>query len=470
MPIPENPSFQNLLNSISRTDPRNPEYQNVQVVKNINAKHADGRMYSIKGAELWYSSNSDISIDAAIRRICIELSAMKHPADERIALAILLLLTFHPAQKQYGVASLNEILALRTSATISQFHIMGIAENGINPVFFGDFSFDLVDPRRLAYKSEKAGSDYYELYGERLTKRVWLERKKFPSVILNWLAFQKRVSQGYQREYVDAVLSYFEAVSATLFDDFWFEFGRQQDLHISLGQEIMQERYFREIIGSDSICIFLDIQVDGKNRGYLVPVQVGRFEMSIPSDMGKRLMNLHTAIEKNYWYPGNSKGEIVETIKTFIKFIAKGYRYLAENKTDDGFLHFVIALDLLFGDQHESTKTVSNRCALLTYDKCNRSYEDQKKLLGKIYDLRSRYVHGGVSVQAEYVAQIQPICHEVIYCLLRIHRNNVGKSDPLTIELWKKKLDFAWAALEAKEPLLEQFKIEIGLDIHAPAS
>jgi hypothetical protein len=379
-----------------------------------------------------------------------------------------LLLTFHPQQKEDGLAALNDILALQTSCSISQFHIMGISEGGLKPIFFGEFSLDLVDPRRLAYKSDKAGSDYYKLYEQNIINRVWIERKKFLSVVLNWLAFQKTVKPGYQSKFIDAALYYFEAVSASLFDDFWFQFNHQQNLHIALGQEALSERYFREIVGSESICIFQDIQVDGKNRGYVVPVQLGRFEMSIPHDMGKRIKDLYTSIDQNYLYPGESKGEFYETIKTFVKFVAKGYRYLEERKTDDGFLHFVIALDLLFGDQHENTKTVTNRCALLTFDKNVRSYEDQKKLLGKIYDYRSKYVHAGLSIPTQLIVQIQPICHEVIYCLLRVHRNNIGKPEPLTIDLWKKKLDFAWSALEANERLTELFKTEIGMGLYIP--
>jgi hypothetical protein len=469
MPFPEFPAFQSLLSSISREKPKEPAYQSLSLTKDIKEIHPDGRMYYSKGLELWYKKETEISVDIVIKRICAELNTMKHPSDDQIGRTILLLLTFHPQQKENAVAALNDILALKTSASVSQFHIMGTAESGLTPIFFGDFSFDQMDPKRLAYKSEKAGSDYYKLYEQTIVNRVWIERKKFYSVILNWLAFQKQVGPGYQAKYAEAVLYYFEALSAALFNDFWFQFNQQQNLHIALGHEPLLERHFREVIGSNSICIFLDIQVDGKNRGYVVPIQLGRFEMSLPNDMGKQIKDLYSYIDKHFNYPREQKGEFYETIKTFVTFIAKAYRYLAENKTDDGFLHFVIALDLLFGDKHENTKTVSNRCALLTFNKSGRNYQDQKKMLSKIYDSRSKYVHIGMSVQPQFIDQIQPICHEAIYCLLRVYRNNMGKTDPLTIELWKRKLDFAWNALEANELLAESFRLEIGLDFQNPS-
>jgi len=464
MSIPNIPSFMDFLSSVSRHNPGLPEYGSIQISDEVTAKLVDGRNVKKPPLHLWYKTDAGVTIDGMLTKVAKELDFVKHPFNEQIAKTVLLLLTFHPYQQNDGVKALTEIIDLKIMSEISQFYILRdvIAEE-FRSVFFGDFSFEIMDPKRLAYNCEKAGSDYFKLYEDSLLRRPWIARKKFSGVILNWHSFQDRVKREYHLEFQNMVLYYFEAVAASLFNDFWFNFNEQQNLYISLGIGSIPDRLFREVLLSNAITIFQNVIVHGKRMGYVVPVQVGNFGVSIPTDLGRRIDQLSEGLREDYAFPGPASGETLQTIKTFTKFIAKGYRYLDENKKDDGFLHFVIAIDLVFGDKQESTKTVSSRCALLTYAKLNRNYYEQKKILAAIYDLRSKYVHAGLSIDDKYLSEIEPICREVLYCLLRLHKNSVRKETSLTIELWKKKLDFAWSAIEANEAWPPGMNLEIGL-------
>jgi|GEM_PF-3730343 len=464
MSIPNIPSFRDFLSSVSRHNPGLLDYKSIQIRDEVTAKMVDGRTVKKAPLHLWYKTDVGVTIDGVITKVVKELDLVRHPYNEQIAKIVLLLFTFHPDQQIDGVKALTEVIDLTTMSEISQFYILrDLISEDFEPVFFGDFSFEIMDPKRLAYKCEKAGSDYFKLYENSLVRRPWIARKKFSGVIINWHFFLDRVKRDYHLEFLEMVVYYFEAVAASLFEDFWFNFNEQQNLYISLGIGNIQDRLFREILLSNAITIFQDIVVDGKRMGYVVPVQVGNFWVSMPSDLGRRVAQLSEELREGYTFPGPASGETFETIKTFTKFIAKGYRYLDENKKDDGFLHFVIALDLLFGDKQESTKTVSNRCSLLTHAKLKRNYYEQKRILAVIYDLRSKYVHAGLSIQDKYLNEIEPICREVLYCLLRLHKNSVRKETQLTIELWKKKLDFAWSAIEANETWPPGLNLEIGL-------
>jgi len=465
MAIPDTPQFQQLLSSISRVDPGLQDYDSILIRAERGLRHPDGQITSQPPLEIWYRNDTDLSMDSLLKKLRQELDHLDQPSTDQIARTILLLLTFHPDQSTDSIAALNAILALPTRATASQFVLMDMdAEaTGFPSISFGDFSFDLMDPKRLSYKCEKAGSGYFRLYEQHLIGKPWIERKRFATTILNLFRFSYLVRPKDKEEFPRAADSYFETVAEALFDEFWVQFNEQQDMHISLGFGILSEKLFRDWFSSEHITIFLDIDVNGKNWGFVVPALSGQFEVQIPEGTGSSIRQLRNDIEKQYDYPGKGSGEISGTIRTFTKFIAKGYRYLLENKKDDGFLHFIIALDLLFGDKQESTRTVANRCALLTFAHCERSYSEQKKLLNNAYDLRSKYVHAGLSIQEQYIEQVKPICQEVLYCLLRLHKNNVTRATPLTIDQWKKKLDLAWNAMEADEPLQSQLRLEIGL-------
>ena len=47
-------------------------------------------------------------------------------------------------------------------------------------------------------------------------------------------------------------------------------------------------------------------------------------------------------------------------------------------------------------------------------------------------------------------------------CLLRLQKSDENKN-LLTIEKWKKRIDYACSAIEAEKPFTDDMKIEIGL-------
>ena len=179
-------------------------------------------------------------------------------------------------------------------------------------------------------------------------------------------------------------------------------------------------------------------------------------------DLGPSISEFYSALKKEYDFTNFEANEIHQTFKTFVKFIAKGYRYLDEDKMEDGFLHFIIALDLVFGDKQESTKSVGNRCAILTMENTSQ-FADQKKKITELYDARSRYVHAGLPVKTELVDEVKDICKKITSCFLRLNLYWKSLDKELTVDLWKKKLDYAVAALEANEPINKILNQEIGI-------
>jgi hypothetical protein len=74
--------------------------------------------------------------------------------------------------------------------------------------------FDILDQRRFSYKFEKAGSDYYQIYGQSLIDKLCIEKKRFDKKIINCHLFADKFVSSNATEFKDGVLYYFESLSA----------------------------------------------------------------------------------------------------------------------------------------------------------------------------------------------------------------------------------------------------------------
>jgi len=118
---------------------------------------------------------------------------------------------------------------------------------------------------------------------------------------------------------------------------------------------------------------------------------------------------------------------------------------------DEAFLHYVIALDLVFGSEQSIAQTVSERVAMIVYRPIGMSFRDAVSAISKAYGVRSKYVHEGRPVKGEMIDQIKVICREVLHCLLRLQRSN-----DMRIDQWLRNLDYFVASVEANRAIADQ--------------
>jgi hypothetical protein len=127
-------------------------------------------------------------------------------------------------------------------------------------------------------------------------------------------------------------------------------------------------------------------------------------------------------------------------IKSYTAFLRKAWHGVAARKNDEAFLNFGIALDLLLGDRERISASIKRRGAILTDRDPDRTIRAQKKLVGGLYDVRSRYVHDGRPVSLKSLRAISSVCEEVLWSVLRARRLDSS----LTLEEWRKELDHAY--------------------------
>jgi len=141
------------------------------------------------------------------------------------------------------------------------------------------------------------------------------------------------------------------------------------------------------------------------------------------------------------------------SIKLFADFVARARRHEIDGHINEALLHYVIALELIFGEQQAIRKSVSERVAIITYRENGRSFLQQQKWMDGIYELRSRYIHKGVELTDEpQLEQLRVLCEQIFRCLLRLqaaHPRHESRGEEV-LTAWFRELDFLVAGMAAR--------------------
>ncbi len=155
--------------------------------------------------------------------------------------------------------------------------------------------------------------------------------------------------------------------------------------------------------------------------------------------------------------------EIHQTIKTYSLFLSKAKRYIWDSRIDEGFLHYLMAIDLVFGEKESLTKSIINRTSVIVYNKFGKDFDMQKRIIQRIYDARSEYVHSGHGVDESLIAEVEKICEEILHCFLRLQRKDDNHT-PGFVSVWLKRLDLIAAVIRSKFPVENNDFEESGID------
>lgn len=147
------------------------------------------------------------------------------------------------------------------------------------------------------------------------------------------------------------------------------------------------------------------------------------------------------------------------SIRSYARFMQRAWRHKHEARTDEAFLHFVISLDLLLGEQGQSTDSVCQRAAMLTSAQNEGDMAGEKRTLQGLYRARSKYVHEGRPVSDADLSSVERVCLEVLWTLLTARCNGIV-DDPAD---WLGRIDFAAAAARAGQQVDEAVLRSVGI-------
>ena len=357
--------------------------------------------------------------------------------------------------------------ATETLHCISYF-LLAFIRTSIN-FKFHLFRFGPLRSDKLKHRSEKAGSDYYELYRDQLHGAWAIEREPKSVRVLQLKSIRDRIFDipilGREREpweyqAWDALSNgYFSLQNQALFSDFWPELITAQDALLALGAAYFDPQTLRSSpFQSLQVAVFLNLGTGWP--GYVAPAGVGFFHID--------LANIHVRVpqlfelKKQYGFNQFDKSPLHSSIKLFASFVARARRHQLSGHRDEALLHFIIALELIFGVREAIQRSVAERVALITFRQASRAFEQQRGWINNIYDLRSRYVHEGAKLANETpVEDMYTLCERVFRCLLRLQAANpeISQKGKETLARWLTLLDFLSKGLIAgKEIDARQFQ------------
>jgi len=410
---------------------------------------------------LWHRTNSNIQFERFIARLSAELNSKRHPDNQVIVGSLLTLFAIHPDRKDHPTAILNRMLSKIANGDLSQFFIFPHPPHpGFEAFRIGHFLVGALDSQKLAYRSSRAGSDYFDRYGERLRGLFTIERDiaQVRALDLDSLSAEFESARGSEamiQLWNRAVESYFYALAAAYFEEFWELLMEQQNVTIALGSSYIDKGVIRAIRLANPVSVFMKINgtwghvAAGRYGGQII--DFASIDTSIPQAVQLLRDEYHIDVG----------GSMQPTLRSYTHFLSKAKRYLDQRLLDESFLHHVIALELLFGERMATAESVSRRVATLVFRPLGLSIGEAKRRIEKLYDARSRYVHEGVTVEPKFLDEIKAICHEVLNALMRRLRD-VGKYEDGSGS-WLKDIDYVFSALNAGKSVQDQEFVSCGI-------
>jgi hypothetical protein len=147
----------------------------------------------------------------------------------------------------------------------------------------------------------------------------------------------------------------------------------------------------------------------------------------------------------------DSSRPLDRTVMTFCTMLRRAHDHRVNGRSDEAGLHFVIALDLVFGIEGRSTESVADSAAVITHRPLGRRFEEQVRRIKKLYDARSKYVHEGRPFPAEDIIEAEQVASQALWALLAVS----GAQKLSSTEEWLRKVNYVAAALRDERAIAD---------------
>lgn len=407
----------------------------------------------------WYRPTGGMTIESLIVRVGRELERIGHVSEEAVVRVLLALIAHKGGHGSSAARQLNALLTEVTESQVMQFYVF--PGPGAVDIQVGSFRIAPLDAQKLAYWSQRSGSDYFQLWGDQLKGRVAIERAPFPSRVLPLNEAARLLGRATKGPEVERlIVQYFSAVARAEVPGFWDALVQQQDLFVACGAPFVPEEPLKLIPGCDIVTIFARIGDSG--RGWVAPDTMGPIMLELGFSVSEH-RRVEAKLRKDFRLLGTETGPMHEMVRTYVRFLARAWRYQAAKQPDEALLHAVIALELLLVDESQQISAVlQRRAALLSHRTLGRDYVATKKMVGAVYDARSRYVHEGLSSRADDLADARRVCEAVLYCLFRVH-SSPSPTDQDARHDWLRHIDLAASHLEAGQVPSPELLTRLGI-------
>lgn len=463
MLLPQSDKFEQLLASFSPSRPISGEnWREFVAVPKREANDEDfrGQLPSIS---FWYRENSDLGLERVLAKIVDCLKEANHPANLDLAATISAIFAHTETNGSSAVERFNRVFLEVVASDLTQVAIIRYVDLPSYQFQVGPFTIGPFNPENLAYRCKKSGSDYFERYEKQLRKLPFSIERRFRSVpVVFWHRLlgigpkEWTAPAGWSvtdetslKTAIQAVEHYFDQTSALNFTLMLEELSAVQEIPTALGSGTFAVSPLHHLLGGCTVSVYLNI--GGEKIGFVSASSASSLNINMGGG-NEGIPFTEAYLREKFQFVCPNGSEIHQSLKSFCRFLALGVEHKAAGRLAEGFLHHVIALDLLLGEASGSSASVSSRCAALTHRALGQSFALVEKEIQSIYKARSKYVHEGKQPEPNLFPTVQRVAREVAFCLLRLQTHEDSKLEGFTGR-WFKEIDFLVAAIEAQRPL-----------------
>lgn len=467
MAIPDTTPFQSLLRSFALSPPESTHpYESRravdgEVVTSTQPSPGDfesSRPVSVLHTEpvdIWYRTDAGIAFDSLLRKLSTELRARQHESSSTVVLALVAAFTSVKRLSANPVKQLNALLDCVTSTEVTQVAALPGEAPADYRALFPSFEIGRLNWDRLARLCERAGSDFHKRHGERLRASFGVERSRFVTGAVDWPSFGSRhLSRGAQEgigpgsptySLIDA---YYNTLARQLNGSFWDALLAEQHLLLAAGAPYVDERVLRNLPLLQFVTIFYWQSKRTPAHGWVCPSVAAQLHIDLARS-DQRIREVRERLRLEFAIEALDADALHPSVFAYARFLSRARRHALDRRSEEAFVHYVIALDLLLGSTEASSKSVSERVAVIVFQEFGMPFDGAVRQMRTLYDVRSKYVHEGRHVEAERVEDVTRIATSVLFALLRFLARRGGSKVIDLGDSWHRELDLYIASLNA---------------------
>jgi hypothetical protein len=346
------------------------------------------------------SPSAPLTLPRLLNRISEELYKAGHShvspkIDRRLALAgkVLGMATAFGGSKA-SIEIVNHIISSISPARVSQWAVL--ISPGASPEHyrFGDFIYGNIELEKLEYRSEKAGSDFARRYGQSLQSRRSILREGRELKIIDVNAIKTNTGpSALSRNFMYRIFDdYCANVASIEREAFMLDLDRQQAVFGAAGLGTIPSETLRMMEAMTQWVTIFERRERG--HGWVVPEQtVMQVSSTEPQALADGYLTIKNALKLGDW----NERPLDASIQAFSQYLTAAQDHESSDRTEEGLLHIVFALDLLLGGTSAEalTAVLAGRTAIVSHLAVGRRIEEAAEFVRECYDMRSAYVHRG---------------------------------------------------------------------------
>jgi hypothetical protein len=446
MAFPRIEQFEAVLASLSLTKPKDTEgWRSFEVSPEIPATKHTGESEVHPSVTLWAKDHAKLKFEGCVRKLKEELLRQGHAWGDEVALRVLALFAHLSRPQHGGVNLINHVLQKVVSVDASHYLVFLPIDESYVAEWKG-FRWGLLDADRFGYRCQKAGSNYFQLYGNQLQGSVAFESPVYKRKAIDWKNLIVDLGNAAPGKSTPRLmLRYFEALSHAHYNQMFDDLDEKQHLLGVFDLGIVEVKSMSRVPYAQRITIYLNFSAEN-NWGYVVP-EGTIININWLPPKPERLQEA-AQFESQYALDSATDCEIHNVLKSVCRYAHIGRQWRMQGDFSNGLFNFVIALEILFSDKEAVTASVSSRAAVIVHRPLGLSYSDMQRELSDLYGVRSGYVHRGKPVTEDACSRVEAITREVISCLLRLQLKPESRDEGF-LKQWIKRIDWIKAAVEA---------------------